>query len=157
MRHLKLVDSGSARLPVLIAFASGDRLHVDQHFGAAEAFVIYSVSDSHQHLLEVMEYSGSDVQKDHNEDKLTAKIELLKECSAVYCTAIGASAIKKLLQTGVQAIRVDEGLQIETLIRQLQYFWHKSPPTWLQRALRQKVQATQESRFDQMAEEGWQP
>lgn len=157
MRHLKLVDNESGQMPLLIAFASSDRHQVNQHFGAAEAFVIYRISDSQHHLMEVMEYSGSDIQKDHNEDKLQAKIELLKECSAVYCTAIGTSAIKKLMANGVQAIRVDEGLLIETLIRQLQRFWHSQPPTWLQRALRQKQQASEQDRFDRMAEEGWQP
>ena len=49
-----------------IAFASSDRKHVDQHFGAALAFAIYAVSAESAHLDEVAVFSPQAM--DGNED-----------------------------------------------------------------------------------------
>ena len=41
-----------------------------------------------------------DLAQDGNEDKLSVKIQLLDGCAAVYCQAIGASAIKQIVTQG---------------------------------------------------------
>ena len=77
-RKLKIVSDGGgaddATPAVRIAFASADRRHVDQHFGAAEGFVIYNLEPERCELLEVAQFRRLDM--DGNEDKLAAnKIE----------------------------------------------------------------------------------
>ena len=98
-----------------VAFASTDRTRVNQHFGAAEGFVIYEVTPDKATLVGVAEFAEEAM--DGNEDKLAAKIDFLDGCAAVYVMAIGASAIKKLMAKGVQPIRVDEQDGIDELLK----------------------------------------
>ena len=74
-----------------VAFASTDRTRVNQHFGAAEGFVIYEVTPDKATLVGVAEFAEEAM--DGNEDKLGAKIDFLDGCTAVYVMAIGASAM----------------------------------------------------------------
>ena len=91
-RKLKLVTDDSTAADttaaIKVAFASADRKHIDQHFGAAEGLVLYQVSPTGYELLEVAQFGRLDM--DGNEDKLGAKIEMLRDCVAVYCQAVGA-------------------------------------------------------------------
>jgi len=160
MRHLKLVSeqpSMENRAALKLAFASRDRKTVNQHFGAAQAFVIYEVSASDSRLAEVVEFSGHSTVRDGHEAKLDAKIRLLEGCSAVYCNAVGASAIRQLLAAGIQPLKVDEGSGIEQQVELLQREWASQPPAWLQRSLRQLLRADEDEdqRFAAMARDGW--
>ena len=101
-----------------VAFATTDRKHVNQHFGSASAFVIYAVTPAQAGLLGVAQFD--DLLQDGHEDKLAAKLELLQGCDAVYCQAVGGSAIRQLLQRGIQPLRVEEGVAIDHLLGELQ-------------------------------------
>lgn len=153
MRHLKLVHSTEAApaMRVKIAFASADRRTVDQHFGAAEAFVIYELSEDDARLVEAVEFQDSDTSMDGHEGKLAAKIALLAGCAAVYCNAVGAAAIKQLLAAGVQPMKVPEGTAVDELLCGLNRAMLNEPPAWLAKHLK----TNDASRFDAMAEEGW--
>ncbi len=137
---------------VRVAFASTDMRHVDQHFGAAEAFAIYTVDPGHHAMAEVIQFDRLDM--DGNEDKLAAKIEALEGCIAVYCQAIGASAINQLQATGIQPVKVSPGALVCELIQALQGELRTGPSAWLARAI--DGQRTRDAgRFDAMAAEGW--
>lgn len=153
MRHLKLVHSTEPEpaMSVKIAFASADRKTVDQHFGAAEAFVIYELSEDDARLVEAVEFHDSDTAMDGHEGKLAAKISLLADCAAVYCNAVGASAIKQLLAAGIQPMKVEEGASLDELLCGLNQAMLTEPPVWMAKHL--KVRDA--SRFEAMDEEGW--
>jgi len=153
MRHLKLVHSTEAApaMSVKIAFASADRKTVDQHFGAAEAFVIYELSADDARLVEAVEFQDSDTSMDGHEGKLAGKIALLDGCAAVYCNAVGASAIKQLMAAGVQPMKVPEGTALDELLCGLNHAMLTEPPVWLAKHMK----ARDTSRFDAMDEEGW--
>ena len=158
-RKLKLVDGGAganagtdAAEWVLVAFASADRKHVDQHFGAAEGFVIYRVGAHRYELLEAAQFGRMDM--DGNEDKLAAKIDALADCVAVYCAAVGASAIGQLKNRGIQPIKVAPSTLISGLLRELQQELREGPSAWLSRAMERRVPRN-ENRFDAMEAEGW--
>lgn len=138
---------------VRIAFASTDRSTVNQHFGSTEAFAIFEIGADASQLVEVTEFI--DTAQDGNENKLPAKIATLAGCSAVYCLAVGASAVKQLLAAGVQPIRVEEGSPIEGLIGDLQTELASGPGGWLAKAIRDR-QPADTHRFDAMEAEGWQ-
>jgi nitrogen fixation protein NifX len=142
---------GSERT-VKVAFASGDMRHVDQHFGAAESFVIHSVERERADLLEVIQFGRLDM--DGNEDKLAAKIAALDGCVAVYCQAVGASAVNQLLAKGVQPVKVSPGSEIARLIAALQCELREGPSAWLARAMDSRQMRGGE-RFDAMESEGW--
>lgn len=136
---------------VKIAFASSDRRVVDQHFGAAEAFCIYQLAEDDARLVEVAEFHDSDVAMDGHEGKLAGKIELLEGCAAVYCNAVGASAIKQLLAAGIQPMKVEEGALVDELLCGLNQSLKNDPPAWLAK----RLQSKDADRFAEMEAEGW--
>lgn len=137
-----------------VAFASTDRQRVNQHFGAAEGFVIYEVSPDKATLVGVGEFAEEAM--DGNEDKLTAKVDFLAGCAAVYVMAIGASAIKKLMAGGVQPIRVNEVDTVDELLHDISTAMSEGGVTWIDRALAAQARADdQGERFSAMADEGW--
>ena len=130
MRHLRLIKpSEEAEMKVKIAFATSDRRAVNQHFGAAESFAVYELSENETRMIEVVEFIETAM--DGHEGKLAAKVELLGDCTAVYCNAVGASAIQQLLAKGIQPMRVDEGTLIDELLCGLQKNLVNDPPVWL--------------------------
>ncbi len=126
-------------MTVKIAFATSDRRGVNQHFGAAEAFAIYEVGEAAARLIEVAEFIETAM--DGHEGKLAAKVELLGDCAAVYCNAVGASAIQQLLVKSIQPMRVDEGTLIEDLLAGLQKSLLNDPPVWLAKHIKKPSNA----------------
>jgi nitrogen fixation protein NifX len=138
VRHLRLVENTKENaMLVKIAFATSDRRAVNQHFGAAEAFAIYELGESATRLIEVAEFIETAM--DGHEGKLAAKVDLLGDCAAVYCNAVGASAIQQLLAKGIQPMRVDEGTVIDELLCGLQKNLVNDPPVWLAKHIKKQT------------------
>ena len=157
-RQLKLMRVDALDKPVdpatriRVAFASSDLKKVDQHFGSAERFVLYDlISDEHM-LHEVFEFGSLD--QDGNERKLLEKFVALDGCVAVYCLAVGPSAVRQLMSLNIQPIKVTYGTPISSLLQDLHKGLQEGPQGWLARALAVK-EGKDESRFDEMDEEGW--
>jgi nitrogen fixation protein NifX len=155
-RRLTLVttDTGAIEMEtaVKVAFATTDMQHVDQHFGAAEAFAVYSLAAERAGLVEALQFGQ--LSMDGNEDKLAAKIDALQGCIAVYCQAVGASAINQLRAKGIQAMKVAPRAAIADLVASLQHELRQGPSAWLARAI--AAQSPRDpGRFDAMEQEGW--
>jgi nitrogen fixation protein NifX len=155
-RRLRVLNCGEDAMQtdtaVRVAFATSDMRHVDQHFGAAESFAIYAVDPQRSSLVEAVEFGA--LAMDGNEDKLAAKITALAGCIAVYCQAVGASAINQLLAQGVQPVKVGPGTPVTELIAALQGELRAGPSAWLARAIEQQ-QPRDGRRFDAMEADGW--
>ena len=152
-RQLRLVAEAGAVEPALrVAFASSDLQRVDQHFGSAVGFVFHAVTPQSSRLLEAVQF-GIEAQ-DGNEDKLVARIAALEGCAAVYCQAVGASAVRQLLAIGVQPMKVDHGTPITRLLGALESELREGPSAWLARAI-DRDRKGDRSRFDAMEAEGW--
>ena len=155
-RRLRLLTTGNEVIEmataVKVAFATADMQHVDQHFGAAESFAVYALDPERATLAEAVQFGR--LAMDGNEDKLAAKIETLDGCIAVYCQAVGGSAINQLRAKGIQAVKVSPGSGIKDLIESLQEELRQGPSAWLARAIdQQKPHRTRW--FDDMEQEGW--
>lgn len=137
---------------IKVAFATTDMVHVNQHFGSARSFALYAVDPERTELVEAAEFGN--LSQDGNEDKLSVKIQLLDGCAAVYCQAIGASAIKQIVAQGIQPIKVHEGSMIKDLLADLQAEMISGPSAWLAKAISQRKGPDPE-RFDAMEQEGW--
>lgn len=135
-----------------IAFATTNMETVNQHFGSAQQFAIYCVDPEQASLQEAAEFGK--LAQDGNEDKLEAKLDMLKGCSAVYCQAVGSSAVRQLMMRGVQPIKVVEGAVISDLIESLQDEMRQGPSAWLAKAISTQ-KGPDMSRFDEMEDEGW--
>jgi nitrogen fixation protein NifX len=153
-RQLRVVDGGEMSAPVAplkVAFATSDLKHVDQHFGSAERFAIYAVEPHKITLLEVAQFGI--LEEDGNENKLLEKFVILDGCAAVYCRAVGGSAVRQLLGLGVQPLKVPEGIGIDVLLYGIQRELREGPTGWLARAYERTTK--QDRRFDAMEAEGW--
>jgi nitrogen fixation protein NifX len=165
-RRLQLVDCTTedswVATALKVAFATSDRKQVDQHFGAVQSFAIYALDRDKSCFLEAAEF-GRQAAPDTppqgdapglNEDKLADKIAVLDGCIAVYCQAVGTSAIQQLKAKSVQPIKVAQGTLISELLATLQEELRQGPSSWLARAIESTMPADP-SRFDKMEEEGW--
>ncbi|WP_221797310.1 NifB/NifX family molybdenum-iron cluster-binding protein [Oceanobacter mangrovi] len=150
-RQLKVVDDRPEPI-IRVAFASSDRVVVDQHFGSATAFVFYGLDFEKAWLLRIAEFEQPDM--DSNEDKLADKIAMLDDCIAVYCRACGASAVRQLISHGVQPVKVSNDSEIADLLDSLLQELRSGPAGWLAKAMRSRTLPIV-SRFDDMEAEGW--
>jgi len=132
-----------------IAFASDDRTHVNLHFGGADTLVLYDVAPGQADLVGVgrfikAENAGTEVRagKENTvEDKLTVKLDFLKGCAAVYAANIGASAIRRLIGSGIQPIIVDSGHDIVDLLNEVSFALAQGGLSWVDKAVA-KARAT---------------
>jgi nitrogen fixation protein NifX len=154
-RRLRLVtgrEDIEMERAVKVAFATSDMKQVDQHFGAAESFAVYAVDPEQASLVEAIQFGR--LSMGGNESKLTAKIDALDGCVAVYCQAVGGFAINQLRAKGIQAVKVSPGCEIRDLIEALQDELRQGPSAWLARAIEaQKPRGS--DRFNEMEQEGW--
>ncbi|SDG57380.1 NifB/NifX family molybdenum-iron cluster-binding protein [Propionivibrio dicarboxylicus] len=134
-----------------VAFATSNRTTVDQHFGASLGFAIHAIDGERTRLVEVAEFPEESM--DGNEDKLAQKISALAGCAAVYCLAVGGSAVRQLLAAGIQPFRLDDERSIDSLLDELRRAAHDGGVAWIDRIVRRAADA---DRFERMAEEGWQ-
>ena len=146
-------DRRSMEAALKVAFASTDMKRVDQHFGVAESFAIYSVDAQHRILLEVVQFTSEGM--DGDEGKLAPKIAALEGCVAVYAQAAGASAVAQLKKHGIQPVKVPANTGVGDLLGWLQDELREGPSApWLARAIRAN-QPVDADRFGQMEAEGW--
>lgn len=138
---------------IKVAFATSDMVHVNQHFGSAKSFAVYAVDPEQYEFLEAAQFG--ELAQDGNEDKLAVKIQLLDGCAAVYCQAVGASAIKQIVAQGIQPVKVHEGSTIKDLLSDLQNEMKSGPSSWLAKAI-SRNKGVDPTRFDEMEQEGWQ-
>ncbi len=155
-RRMHIVQSADEKklmeTALKIAFATTDMETVNQHFGSTKSFAVYAVDRDHANLLEAAQFG--ELSQDGNEDKLSVKIELLDGCAAVYCQAVGGSAINQLIAKNIQPVKVHEGSRIKDLIADLQNEIKAGPSSWLAKAINQH-KSPDPDRFNKMAEEGW--
>jgi len=156
IRRMRIIDQNEASRPMdtclKIAFATDDVKTVNQHFGSARSFAVYAVNQDHCELVEVAEFGK--LAQDGNEDKLVAKITLLDGCAAVYCEAIGASAIRQLVAYGIQPVKVYRGSSIAELIDDFQNELRSGPSAWVAKALARQA-APDPDKFGRLEAEGW--
>ena len=156
-----------------VAFATSDRVSVNQHFGASAGFAIYAVDGERSRLVEVAEYPAESYEDsmDGNENevseqayacgagvsrsqnKLAERISALADCAAVYCLVVGGSAVRQLLASGVQPVRLENACAIDALLLELRRAINVGGVAWVDQRVKRDAP---DSRFDRMAEEGWQ-
>ncbi|WP_281346814.1 NifB/NifX family molybdenum-iron cluster-binding protein [Thermochromatium tepidum] len=135
-----------------IAFASADRIRVDEHFGMTRGLVIYDLDDKRAQCVAVVEFPIKD-SGHHDEGRLAARIAALDGCTAVYCAAIGGSAIRQLLARGIQPIRLKAPEPIETILAELRTSIRLGGVPWIETALGKHT--SDPDRFARMIAEGW--
>ena len=153
IRRMRIVEQESIPMETAlkIAFCTDDMKLVNQHFGSAKTFAIYAVDMDRSELLEVAEFGK--LEQDGNEDKLATKIGLLDGCAAIYCEAVGASAVRQLMAAGIQPVKVYRGSQIAELLEDFQGELRTGPAAWVAKALAKQGSAS--DKFAQLEADEW--
>ena len=89
-----------------IAVVSTDSVNVDDHFGMAEAFLIYDLSEELEFVekRESEKLSVGDPNHPFDADKFNRVYETIKDCSSVYVTRIGEGPARKLKELGIEPV-----------------------------------------------------
>lgn len=124
-----------------LAFASSDGIHIDEHFGAAARFYLFS-PDSPQPCAILRCSTG----EGHDSGRLAERIAALQGCHNVFCVEIGQGALRQLRAAGMDAVRIAAGSKISDVLQQ-----------WQAGAFNKTAKSDPDAqRFDQFLEEGWQ-
>lgn len=113
--------------------------------------MLYTVDARRARLAGVIDFPPETM--DGNENKLPDKIRALAGCAAVYCLAVGSSAVRQLLGAGIQPLKLDAPEPIDTLLAALSGAIASGGVPWIERLLHHVADP---GRFDRMAAEGWQ-
>ncbi len=117
-----------------IAFATQDKQRVDAHFGWAKHIAVYDVTPQGYTYVDTFDFGG-ELEEDGNEDKLTPKLEVIRDCAIVYVAAIGGSAAARVVAAKIHPIKVPQPEPILDLLDKVQEVLQGTPPPWLRKAL----------------------
>lgn len=114
-----------------VAFASTDKIHVDEHFGKAEEFYIWNIGP------EDAEFSGVvQVTEDGDAaDRIEARGAALEQCALVYVGEIGGPAAARLVQKKIHPLKSKTKEPIADVVAKLQEVLKGNPPPWLRKAM----------------------
>jgi nitrogen fixation protein NifX len=119
-------------LAMKVAFASTDKVHVDEHFGRAEAFYIWDVGPEAAAFSGVVQVKS---EGDDEADRIEARCAGLADCALVYVAQIGGPAAARLVAKKIHPIKSKEQEPIATVVEKLQEVLRGSPPPWLRKAM----------------------
>jgi nitrogen fixation protein NifX len=117
-----------------VAFASTDKVHVDEHFGHAEEFYIWEIGPD-QALFSGVVQVKSETEVGHSDDKIEARGAALADCALVYVGEIGGPAAARLVAKKIHPIRSKEQEPITVVVEKLQDVLRNNPPPWLRKAM----------------------
>jgi nitrogen fixation protein NifX len=143
-RRLDLIERSSEKgITMKVAFASSDKIHIDQHFGFAEHFVIWEIQPDDARLAGLVQIEATG---DDDADKIAARIEALRDCVIVYVTQIGGPAAARLVSRKIHPVKSKGNETISDVLAKLQTVLRDNPPPWLRRSMKQdKPAASAES------------
>ncbi len=132
-RRFQIVDGNRKRgMRMKVAFASTDKIHVDEHFGRAEQFFIWEIGPEEAEFTGVVQVKteGAD-----EADRIEARCAGLNDCALVYVAQIGGPAAARLVQKKIHPIKSKEQEPITLVVEKLQEVLRGSPPPWMRKAM----------------------
>lgn len=119
-----------------VAFASTDKIHIDEHFGRAEEFYVWNVGPQDA------EFSGVVQVKDEggdSADRIEARGNALNDCALVYVGEIGGPAAARLVAKKIHPLKSKTREPISEVVTKLQEVLKGSPPPWLRKAMLKSI------------------
>jgi len=115
-----------------VAFASTDKVHIDEHFGKAEEFYIWDIGPEEAAFSGVAQLKA---EGGYIDDKIEARTSVLEDCAMVYVGEIGGPAAARLVQKKIHPIKSKEHEPITVVVEKLQEVLKGNPPPWLRKAM----------------------
>jgi len=135
-RRLEIVsDKTEKGLSMKVAFASTDKVHVDEHFGQAEEFYIWDIGPEEAAFSGVVQVQSDADAPGHSDDKIEARGSALADCALVYVGEIGGPAAARLVAKKIHPIKSKEREPITIVVAKLQEVLKGNPPPWLRKAM----------------------
>ena len=121
-----------------VAFTSKTGEMIDLHFGQAESFRIWEIGPEEACFMETVrvEEHGDD-----EEDRISARANILSDCAIVYTMKIGGPAAAKLVARKIHPMKTNSEVSLKETVERLQEVLRSNPPPWLRKAMN-KGQAT---------------
>lgn len=117
-----------------VAFASTDRVHIDEHFGRCEHFVIWEVGPDLSAFSGIVQVHSDG---EDEENKIEARSNAIADCALVYVAQIGGPAAARLVAKRIHPMRSNGGETIQGIIEKLQQVLRDNPPPWMKKAMNQ--------------------
>lgn len=115
-----------------IAFATSDNETINQHFGWATKFAIWEIASDHASFSGLAEIEAT---ADNEDDKIDARLKVIRDCTIVYITQIGGPAAARLVANKIHPIKSKDEEKIQDAIAKLQETLNNNPPPWLRRVM----------------------
>ncbi len=115
-----------------VAFASTDKIHVNEHFGRAEQFYIWEIGPEEAGFTGMVQVR---TEGDDEADRIEARCAGLADCALVYVAEIGGPAAARLVAKKIHPIKSKEREPITVVVEKLQEVLRSSPPPWLRKAM----------------------
>ena len=119
---------------LIVAFATGDGMTVDQHFGWCRRFDVYELTADEAVL------AGSrwlPAAEDDEADRIGSRLEAVRDCAILHVADIGGAAAARVVNARIHPLKVPSGTGIGALTARLQGVLAGTPPPWLRKVLRQ--------------------
>ncbi len=115
-----------------IAFTTSTGESIDQHFGQCQSFHIWEVGPDEAAFLETVSVGehGAD-----EEDRITARAQLLSDCAIVYTMQIGGPAAAKLVAQKIHPMKTTTEVSLKATVERFQEVLRGNPPPWLRKAM----------------------
>ena len=129
-----------------MAIATQDGKNVNGHFGSANAFMIFDITEKGYVFVEKVVF-GSDGtnackdmkdmkdMKDKSMDRLSSRLKALDGSRIVFVSAIGNTASAYVIRNNVYPVRIDPPEEIEQVLSKVQSMLSGKTPIWLKRIL----------------------
>jgi len=131
-----------------VACASNNGQQLDGHFGSCARFLIYQVSQDEIRLIDIRATSSIE-QTQLTDDKNTARAKLINDCHVLYVVSIGGPPAAKVVKESIHPIKIPEGGDAITILKQLQTVIGSHPPPWLAKIMGQSPQFDFETEKDE--------
>ncbi len=132
-RRFELIELGKEKGHAMkIAFASADRVHVDEHFGRAEHFLIWEVGPDTAEFSGIVQVKAEGADE---ADRIEARSVALGDCALVYVAEIGGPAAARLVAKKIHPVKSKDREPIAKVVEKLQEVLRGSPPPWMRKAM----------------------
>ncbi|MDD2770107.1 MAG: NifB/NifX family molybdenum-iron cluster-binding protein [Methylococcus sp.] len=142
---------------IKIALTSNSLTRVDCAFVMAKQILLYEVSVDSAELLDAVRFAGGgkggkggegrggkkkggscwmeDEAASSGVDRLTPRVEAIKDCQVIFTTGLSDVAAVKLRDYGVFPVKMESGREVDECIAYLQRMMKGNPPLWLRKAM----------------------
>ncbi len=115
-----------------VAFASTDKIHIDEHFGQAKEFYLWEIGPENAEFTGVVQVNEGDGDSD---DRIEARSAALADCALVYVGQIGGPAAARLVAKKIHPLKSKDAEPITQVVEKLQQVLQGTPPPWLRKAM----------------------